>query len=86
MDRSKARSHLILQAVGLIYVAYLMASLISDYCNGEAPLSFPLFCLLMAAMAAVELALGWWAWRSWRRDKAREQVEEKEQEDRDSEE
>lgn len=80
MERSRARSHLILQAVGLLYVAYLMASLIFDYCNGKSPLSLPVFCLLMAAMAGAEIALGWWAWRGWRRDRAREESEGKGQE------
>ena len=35
MNQSKEGSHLVIQAVGLIYVAYLMVSLISDYCNGK---------------------------------------------------
>ena len=86
MGQSKARSHLILQAVGLLYVAYLMVSLISDYCGGESPLSLPAFCLLMAGMAGAEIALGWWAWRGWRRDQARERAEKEAHEDGDPEE
>lgn len=84
MDRSRARSHLILQAIGLIYVAYLMASLIYDYCKGEVPLSLPVFCLIMAVMAGAEIALGWWAWRGWRRDQERERTGEEAHENGDS--
>lgn len=76
MNQGKARSHLVIQAIGLIYAAYLMVSLISDYCNGESPLTLLPFCLLIAVMAGIELALGWWAWRSWRRDRESEQADE----------
>ncbi|MCD8356407.1 MAG: hypothetical protein LUE11_07535 [Clostridia bacterium] len=71
-NQSKAKSHLVIQGIGLAYVAYLMISLISDYVGGKGEVPLPIFCLLIIVMLIAELILGWFAYRSWKRDQLRE--------------
>jgi hypothetical protein len=71
--QSKAQSHLLLQVLGLGYVAYLMFSLISDFLSGKGETSLLVFCLIIAGLAVAEVALGWFAFQSWKRDRKAEQ-------------
>ncbi len=66
--KSKARSHLMLQVVGLGYVAYIIFQLVSSYTHGEWDIQPWLFMLIITVMTAAEIVLTIFSIRAWRRD------------------
>ncbi len=78
LNRSKARSHFVLQLIGVGYVAYLMAGIVKTYLNGTENIPFALFVLIMLVMAAAEIFLLLSAVRNWKRDRQKENEQENE--------
>ncbi len=75
--KSKARSHLMLQAVGLGYVAYIIFQLVTSYMRGEWDIQPRLFVIIIAVMVTAEIVLAFFSIRAWRRDRKIELEEEK---------
>ena len=73
--KQNSRSHLVLQLVGLGYVVYLLVGMVQDFQAGTAPVSFPVFCLLIAALGAAAVVLAVFAYRGWKRDRLAERQE-----------
>lgn len=67
--KQNPRSHLVLQLIGLGYVVYLLAGMIQDFRAGAAPVSFPVFCLLIFVLGAAAVILAVFAYRGWQRDR-----------------
>lgn len=72
LPKSKARSHLILQAIGLGYVGYLIFQLVTSYIHGESDIEPKLFILIVSAMTVIEVVLAVFAVRAWKRDRKKE--------------
>ena len=79
MNNSKARSHLILQGLGLAYVAYLIYELIKGYSSGEMEVSFPVFCLAVGGLSIAAIVLAFFVYKNWKRDKAAEEEGDREE-------
>ncbi len=75
-NQSKARSHFVLQIIGVGYVAYLMAGIAKTYLDGTENIPLWLFVLIMLLMAAAEIFLSLSALRNWKRDKQKEKENE----------
>ncbi len=71
-QKSKARSHLMLQVVGLGYVAYLIFQMAASYMHGEWDIPSRTFMLIIGAMTAAEIVLAIFSFRAWRRDRKKE--------------
>lgn len=76
MPQSKARSHFVLQCIGIGYVAYIMLQMILEYIKTPEVAPLGVFLLIIAAMCAAEGLLVWFAVRNWKRDRKREEQQE----------
>ncbi len=83
--QSKARSHLMLQAVGLMYVAYILFQLVTSYMRGEWNIQPRLFVLVIAVMTTAEIVAAFFSIRAWKRDRKKELEDEKNAEENASE-
>ncbi len=77
--KNKARSHLMLQVVGLGYVAYIIFQLVMSYMHGEWDIQPRLFMLIIMAMTAAEIILAFFSIRAWKRDRKKELEDEDEE-------